>query len=193
MAETDHAERIAGRRRALQAHCAGMAGAEADLVLEIGSGHGHFLIAYARVHPRQTCVGVDFNLERVERSERKRRRADLPNVRFIRADAGDFLAAAPSTLRFAAVFILFPDPWPKRRHHKNRLMRPEFLSELAGRTRAGGRLYFRTDHPGYFAAAVHAVREAPEWRLLEESWPFDTDTIFSARAAQHHSLVAERR
>lgn len=161
-------------------------------VLEIGCGHGHFLTAYGQAHPERRCVGVDVNLERVERAERKRVRAGLSNVRFVRANVDDFLAALPEGSKFSTVFLLFPDPWPKRRHHKNRLMQPAFLEPLANHCEPGARLYFRSDHLGYCQAAERAIERTRAWKKVEEPWPFEFETIFQARASQHLSLVARR-
>jgi tRNA (guanine-N7-)-methyltransferase len=68
----------------------------------------------------------------------------------VRADAEDFLASIPEGASFERIFILFPDPWPKRRHHKNRVVNATFLSEVARGARKGAGLYFRTDHEPYF-------------------------------------------
>ena len=111
---------IRERREALREVLGRILGPESRFVWEIGSGHGHFLAAYARTHPGKVCVGIDIASDRVARADRKRERALLGNLHFIRADAEDFLASMPDGARFTAVFILFPDPWPKRRHHKNR-------------------------------------------------------------------------
>jgi tRNA (guanine-N7-)-methyltransferase len=107
---------------------------QGGVVLEIGCGHGHFLTAYAAAHPEKFCVGFDIEIDRIERAGRKRRRAELEkNLAFVRAEATEFFAALPAHARFSEVFVLFPDPWPKRRHHKNRMIRPESLSALAAR------------------------------------------------------------
>ncbi|MGH7996744.1 MAG: tRNA (guanine(46)-N(7))-methyltransferase TrmB [Opitutaceae bacterium] len=162
-------------------------------VLEIGSGHGHFLTAHATAHPEMLHVGIDLLPDRIARAERKRERASLTNLRFIRAHAEDFLASLPPAVRFHSIFILFPDPWPKRRHHKNRLLRPDILAELATRTGQGARLHFRTDHAPYFEEARTAISASPFWRPVEASWPFDLPTVFQQRAPSFESLIAERQ
>ena len=166
------------------------------VVLEIGCGHGHFLTAYAAAHPRKFCVGFDIELDRIVRAGRKRRRAELEeNLAFVRAEATEFFAALPEHVRFSDVFILFPDPWPKRRHHKNRMIRPEILSALAAHA-AGGehatRLYFRTDYAPYFADARQTIAEHPAWETapVGTPWPFEFQTVFQSRAAEFQSLIA---
>jgi tRNA (guanine-N7-)-methyltransferase len=181
------------RRSALQSQLATLLADRPQLTLEIGSGHGHFLTAYAAAHPAEFCVGIDIIGERVERAVRKRDRARLQNLVFIAAEAEEFVAALPSGTPLEHVFILFPDPWPKRRHHKKRILQPAFLAMLAARAAPGARLYFRTDAMDYFAAAQHVVREHPNWQPSCAAWPFDHQTVFQSRATAFGSLVAERR
>lgn len=164
------------------------------ITLEIGSGHGHYLNGYAAAFPQKFCVGIDVLLDRWERSERKRDRAQLKNLVFVRADAADFFAALPPKVLLEEVFMLFPDPWPKRRHHKNRLIQPPVLSFLASRAVPGCRFYFRTDHAEYFAAAKQTVAEHPDWQLEPDApWPFELPTVFQNRATSYQSWVATRR
>jgi tRNA (guanine-N7-)-methyltransferase len=164
------------------------------LVWEIGCGHGHFLTAYAAAHPAVFCVGVDTKAERVARAERKRERAGLANLRFVRAEARMFLAALPPSMTLAAVFVLFPDPWPKRRHHKHRLLGEDFFRALAARVGPGTLFCLRTDHEPYFREVAAVLTAHPDWRLApDEAWPFEHTTVFQQRAAAHCSLMARRR
>lgn len=160
------------------------------MVLEVGCGHGHFLNAFAEAHPARLCLGLDIIAERIERANRKKNRARLPNLHFLHASAGDFLMTLPADAQFAAVFVLFPDPWPKRRHHKNRLMQGDFLTEVARRAGQGMRLYFRTDDSAYFTAAATTVRAHSDWEIVDEPWGFEFETVFQQRAAGFHSMVA---
>lgn len=186
----DHQARVADRRVALRtASAAALSGQEA-FVLEIGCGHGHFLTAFAEVHKDKLCLGLDIIAERIERATRKKNRARLPNLHFFHASAEDFLATLPENARISAVFVLFPDPWPKRRHHKNRLMQAEFLTQVAQRAGQGMRLYFRTDDTDYFSAASAAVREHAAWEIVDEPWIFEFETVFQQRAEGFSSLVA---
>jgi tRNA (guanine-N7-)-methyltransferase len=188
-----HLALIAQRRADLRAALARVLPPAAHFLCEIGSGHGHFLTAYAAVHPNELCIGIDLIGERIERATRKRDRAKLANLHFFHAEAYDFLAALPAGATFSAIVILFSDPWPKRRHHKNRLLQQEFLDALAARAGQGTRLYFRTDHRGYFAHAMAVLGAHPAWRIEPAApWIFETETVFQARAPAYQSLVAER-
>jgi len=163
------------------------------VVLEIGCGHGHFLTAYAAAHPEKFCVGFDIVLDRIVRAGRKRTRAELEkNLAFVRAEATEFFAALPEHVRFSEIFILFPDPWPKRRHHKNRMIRPEILSALAARATTATRLFFRTDYAPYFADARQTIAEHGAWKIAPAGtpWPFEFQTVFQGRAEGFQSLIA---
>lgn len=164
------------------------------ITLEVGSGHGHFLTAYAQAHPEKFCIGIDLLPDRLARSERKSARAGLPNIAWIRADVNLFLEALPADTRLAEIFILFSDPWPKRRHWKNRVLQPEFLTGLAARAGEGARLCFRTDHAPYFSQAKEFTAAHPDWTLApDEPWPFELATVFQQRAADGHQSYIARR
>jgi tRNA (guanine-N7-)-methyltransferase len=165
------------------------------VTLEIGCGHGHFLTAYAEAHPDEFCLGVDLLGDRLARAARKSKRQGLGNIDWFQAEAALFLAALPSQVRLNGnIFVLFPDPWPKRRHWKHRLMCGGFLSALAERAGPGAQLCFRTDYGPYFAAALQAVEAHPAWRLaLDTPWPFEQPTVFQSRATTYQSWIAFRQ
>ena len=168
------------------------------ITLEIGCGHGHFLTACAQAHPGAPfCAGIDIASGRIRRANRKCERAGLAaRLAFIRAEASEFLRVLPGHVSLADVFILFPDPWPKRRHHKHRIIRAEILDALAARAAPGARLCFRTDDRDYFAAARATIGGHARWRIAGAPgapapvWPFEHETVFQQKAAAHQSLVA---
>lgn len=179
------------RRRVLRRELVRALPAGCSFIWELGSGHGHFLTAYAQAHPEKLCLGVDLVGERVGRALRKRDRARLTNLHFFQADARLFLEVLPPEASIGATFILFPDPWPKLRHHKHRIIQPAFLATLADRSALAGRVYFRTDFEPYFEQARGTLAAHPRWRLREEPWPFEFETVFQSRAARYRSLIAE--
>lgn len=167
-----------------------------SITWEIGCGHGHFLTAYAQAHPAEVCIGVDIVSERIGRALRKRDRARLANLHFIHAEARLFLETLPSHATFARLFVLFPDPWPKLRHHKHRIMQPDFLSAAATRAGEGSRLHFRTDFTPYYEDTKAVFASHPAWQELppdQERWPFEHETVFQSRAPSYHSLTAGLR
>lgn len=187
--------RVEARQRGLAQTVGQLVAGRDGFVWEIGCGNGHWLVDYAAAHPEAWCVGIDLIGFRIERSEAKRRRAALENVRFLKAEAWEFLQAVPAEIRIGSTVILYPDPWPKKRHWKNRLVDARFLVALAARTQPGGFLFFRTDHEPYHAAVVEALGAVPSWaRASEDLWPLERETLFQARTARdgRHSLVARR-
>src|SRR5687768_7454544 len=113
-----YAAALAARRTELQSQLDRIFGTSREFTWELGSGHGHFLTAFAQVHRDKCCIGVDIESDRIARAVRKRDRAQLENLFFLRADARLFLECLPERAAFSDLFILFPDPWPKLRHHK---------------------------------------------------------------------------
>lgn len=184
---------IEERRRALRKDLTRILPPGTMLTWEVGCGHGHFLAAYAQAHPDRLCVGIDIIGERIERAVRKRDRARLGNLHFLQADARLFLEEFPSSASLAEIFVLYPDPWPKLRHHKHRLIQPDFLNAAAARARNGCHLHFRTDYQPYYQSAVLTFEEHPRWRLIRADWPFEFETVFQQRAESYHSLTAELR
>lgn len=163
------------------------------LTLEIGCGHGHFLAAYAAAFPQENCIGIDLITKRIERALRKRDLAALRNLDFFKADAEEFFEALPHKVTLDKLFLLFLDPWPKKRHHKNRLIQTEMLDRLSARAHAGTRLHFRTDHAEYFDWSRELVDAHPQWtRLPDAPWPFERETYFqSILPDAYQSLIAE--
>jgi tRNA (guanine-N7-)-methyltransferase len=188
-----YSARLVERAGALRSTLKSLIPPGAAFVWEVGCGHGHFLTAYAAAFPDRTCVGIDIVRERIDRAQRKAARARLPKLYFLNADATEFLAALPPGSEFSSIYLLFPDPWPKRRHHKNRLMTPGFLKAVAERAGENARLYFRTDFAPYFAEASATLRSQGIWEPLEEAWPFESETVFQSRAATYFSLIGRRK
>lgn len=182
------------RLQSLQEQLAPLLRGRSALTLEIGSGHGHYLCGYATVFSEEFCLGIDIMAERLARAGRKSKRAGLANIVWLHAEASLLLEALPAHVSLQKIIVLFPDPWPKRRHWKNRLIQPAFLSALAARAGEEARLYFRTDFASYFDEARQIVASDPHWQLsTDEPWPFELETVFQRRAESHHSFIARRR
>lgn len=163
------------------------------ITFELGCGHGHWLAAYAAAHPREFCVGIDLITRRVERSVRKQALGKLANVLFLKAEATEFLEALPSGVNLAKIFILYPDPWPKKKHHKNRFISAVNLDLLAARAAPGARLHFRTDDADYFAWTQEHLAAHPRWRTEPNAtWPFERKTFFEERMKDRRDVFAQR-
>lgn len=132
--------------------------------LEVGSGGGTFLAAYGAAHRDTLVIGTEIKLERCRKAARKLDRAGADNGVIVRARAEEVLARlAPGSL--AAVHVYFPDPWPKRRHRRRRLLRKGVVDDLARLLRPGGCLYLVTDFFDYYLQAVVLILLQPELEL----------------------------
>ena len=140
-----------------------------NISFEIGCGKGHWLSSYAVAFPNEICVGIDIISERVKDSQRRAKNKNAQNAFFYKAEASEFLEAMPRDMRLDKIFIFFPDPWPKERHHKRRLMQQSFLDYIRQFAQSGTKLYFRTDHKEYFQWTVDVINENSNWELTEET------------------------
>ena len=185
------AEILENRRREVTAILETMVEAHPTITLELGCGHGHFLTAYAGVHTEEYCLGIDRQGNRITRSLRKQGHADLPNLRFVRAEVRQFLDCLPRGMRLARIFVLFPDPWPKRRHLKNRMLSPSMLEKLAQHAIPGTELFMRTDDFGYLEWVEANLSESLAWWIHPDPvWPFEWETVFQRKARSYRSLSA---
>jgi tRNA (guanine-N7-)-methyltransferase len=142
--------------------------------LEIGFGGGEHLAEQAARHPNVRIIGAEPFVNGVASALRHVEERGVANVRLHQGDAREVLAALPEGV-LSRIFILFPDPWPKARHNKRRLIQPEVVTELARVLKPGGRLRFATDWADYanralemFIASPHlrwSAGEADDWRV----------------------------
>ena len=129
----------------------------APVWLEIGYGMGSHVLHLARSHPGVSVIGAEPFLNGTAKAVRGAVAEGLTNLRLFRGDVREFLAPVPDA-SFERVFILFPDPWPKARHNKRRLIRTAFIRELSRVTAPGGRLTFASDIPHYVDWALSRFR-----------------------------------
>jgi tRNA (guanine-N7-)-methyltransferase len=118
--------------------------------VELGSGDGSFLAQYARLHPERNFLGVERLLGRLRKLDRKALRAGLENVALLRLEASYVIEFLIPKAGIEALHIYFPDPWPKRKHRKNRLINERFTEVVAEALKVGGIIYLRTDDLDYF-------------------------------------------
>ncbi len=188
-AEARRSANVARLEATLAAALAGRTG----ITFELGCGHGHWLAAYAAAHSDEFCVGIDLITHRVERSVRKQTLGKLDNVIFLKAEAMEFLEALPGEIFLEKIFILYPDPWPKKKHHKNRFIQASSLDLLAKRAGPGASLHFRTDDADYFEWTRTHVETHGGWKLKAGNpWPFEQTTFFEERMKAKRDLEAER-
>jgi len=186
-------EEACERKNSLRAFCTESFFAK-TVTLEIGCGHGHFLTGYAQTYPERTFIGIDLCTQRIARSQKKQAHAMLGNLHFIKAEASEFIEAMPESVFLDQIFILFPDPWPKKRHHKNRLIQDNFLKLLAHKSLPEAKMYYRTDHELYFEWTKQKIEESKLWQLDSSDclWPFEEESVFQKKMQSYQSLIANR-
>jgi tRNA (guanine-N7-)-methyltransferase len=131
------------------------------LEVELGSGDGSFIVNYTKQHPERNFIGVERFLGRIRKIDRKGRRAGLQNLRAVRIEATYFLEFLLPRHCAEAIHIYFPDPWPKRKHWKNRLINARFTELAANALKPGGIVYLRTDDKSYFTQMLEVFAASP--------------------------------
>lgn len=160
-------------------------GRVAPVVLEIGFGMGDTTAAIARAQPGTDFIGIEVHAPGVGALLRRLDADGILNVRVIQHDAVEVVRdmIAPGSL--AGIHVFFPDPWPKKRHHKRRLLQPPFVAMLAMRLRPGGTLHVATDWEDYAQAILEVLSAEP---LLVNS-----DADFAPRPAYRPLTKFEQR
>ena len=125
-------------------------------VLEVGSGMGDATVASAEAEPNLGIIAVEVHVKGVAATLRAARARGLTNIRVVIADAVDVLQHEIEPSSLAAIRVWFPDPWPKKRHNKRRLVNADFVHLACSRLRQGGLLHVATDVAGY-ASAIESV------------------------------------
>lgn len=149
------------------------------LMLEIGCGHGHFLRTYAKERPQDLCIGLDLLAARLKKAQK--RCEGLENTLFVKAEAGEFLELLGPELQLQSLYILFPDPWPKRKHWHNRLVQKDFIALLKRSLKPRAKVYFRTDYTPYLDWAKALFASDADWMVDSQAlWPLEAKTHFEA-------------
>jgi tRNA (guanine-N7-)-methyltransferase len=170
--------------------------------LEIGFGGGEHLAAQAAAHPDVGLIGCEPFISGVARLLSLIETQGLSNIRLFTDDARLLMQALPDAC-LERVFVLFPDPWPKTRHHKRRIVNPVTAGEFARLLRPGGELRLASDHMGYVRAMLLALRARPElqwqarraadWRQRPAAdWPmtrYENKAVAAGRACVYLRFV----
>lgn len=134
---------------------------QAPIELDLGCGDGGFLVEYALLHPEHNFLGVERLMGRINKIIRKRERLGLENIKVSRIESAYFLKYLVKPGSLHAIHLYFPDPWPKRRHEKYRLVQADFVRSCRKSLSPEGAVYLRTDHPEYFEQMREAFAAEP--------------------------------
>jgi tRNA (guanine-N7-)-methyltransferase len=124
--------------------------ADQPLEVELGCGDASFLVEYARRHPQINFIGVERLLGRLQKLDRKGRRNGLTNLRGVRIESAYFLQYLLPPQSVSALHVYFPDPWPKKKHHRHRIINETFPALARNALQPNGTVFLRTDHAEYF-------------------------------------------
>jgi tRNA (guanine-N7-)-methyltransferase len=167
-----------------------------DLRLEIGFGGAEHLTAAAKASPRVGFIGTDAFVNAIAKALAAIGENTLTNIRLYFGDASELLDWLPDAA-LSRIDLLYPDPWPKRRHWKRRFIQDDSLKRLARILRKGGELRFATDIPDYTTYALARVLRSPDFIWTAESaddwrkpWPDFSGTRYEAKAKREGRIPA---
>lgn len=162
--------------------------------LDIGAGHGEFLAALAQAHPSERCLGVEIDRLRVTKIAHKCRVAGATNVRVFEDDAHRFVRTRVPPASLSRLYVLFPDPWPKRQHRRRRLLSRSFLIDCTHAAAPGARLLIASDCQEYALQGLSQLSTIPGcWRNLAapSGYRIDPPTRYPT-LFQRHTAAAGR-
>jgi len=159
------------------------------LEVELGCGDASFLVEYARRRPQNNFIGVERLLGRIQKLDRKGRRAGLANLRGVRIESAYFLQYLLPPHAASALHIYFPDPWPKKKHRRHRLINERFPGLARASLAPGGVVYLRTDDADYSAQMTEVFGASKEFQKVETPGELaevltDFEREFNARGIQ---------
>lgn len=180
----NHQDRIWFSPEEAGADLAEFVAAPGPLRLDLGCGAGNFLRSWALAEPQARYVGFELRYKRLVVAARKFNKSAVHNVRLAKARAEDLTSwFAPKTLD--RVHVNFPDPWPKARQQKHRLLGQRFLGDLKTLLAQKGEFWFKTDHKEYFEWALGQIELSGLYELVELSWDLHHSPY------QEHNLLTE--
>lgn len=170
---------------------------EAPLEVDLGCGDGAFLIALAEERPERNFLGVERMIGRVRSTARKIGDGQVPNARILHADIMQAIQHLLPRGSADVFYLMFPDPWPKRRHHVRRSFNRNFLCAVARALKARGVLHVATDDSDYFAAMQQLVVETgelvPDATAAQIDLPTSTfEGRFRTRGLKIHRLALRK-
>ena len=162
---------------------------ELPLEVDLGCGKGRFILARAAKHPNTNFLGVDRLLLRLRKINKNITRTEATNIRLLRIEAAYAMQYLMPPATVSMFHILFPDPWPKRKHHKHRLFVPEFLDSLHTLLKPEGLIHTATDHLEYFEHITKLFKADSRFTQIPAPEPpederTDFEILFSGKGKQ---------
>lgn len=165
------------------------------VIVEIGSGMGRFIIKSAAENPDKNFLGIEKSLKYSRKLNKRAEKADLKNLRLLNAEAGYFISKYVPENSVSEYHIYFPDPWPKKRHNKRRLINSAFLKAMTLSLKPGGCIYYATDFKNYFDQMVDVSRTCEEIKetAYQEINPADEDPEAALTNYERKYLIQGRQ
>ncbi|MCR9143817.1 MAG: tRNA (guanine-N7)-methyltransferase [bacterium] len=135
-------------------------------ILELGSGWGEFLVDWLQQHPADDYVAFEIKSDRIRRTIKRVRKLEAPHLRVVPVNFAWFLEEILPPAAFDWIIVNFPDPWPKRRHWKHRLVQPDFPERMAPLLRPGGQIHLATDYGPYARKMIQIFRRAADFEAV---------------------------
>ena len=167
---------------------------ERPLEIDLGCGMGRFLLARAAKFPEINFLGIDRMLKRIRKIDKRALRGNQHNIRLFRVDgyyATTFLIPPQSVETY---YIFFPDPWPKEKHHHNRLFNEPFMDAIARTLKPGGKIHAATDHLPYFEEIYALLKNDTRFTETDTFYPSpdevtDFELIFAHKTPGRCSFI----
>ncbi len=172
-------------------------GRRAPVHIDLGCGCGAFLVAMAKANPQCDFLGIERLVGRVRKVCKRAANAGLGNVRILCLESLYTISKLIAPASISVVHVMFPDPWPKRKHHSRRLINREFLDAARAALRAGGELRLSTDDAHYFehmnkVAAAHEGFSDIPWPDDPEYPRTDYEKHFRAKGLAIHRILLKK-
>ncbi|MEM7402968.1 MAG: tRNA (guanosine(46)-N7)-methyltransferase TrmB [Myxococcota bacterium] len=168
-------------------------GRHAALDVEIGFGHGNFLIQRARNYPQRNLVGIEYKAYLVRKAMRRKAQQRLHNLHILQGDAHSLIATAFAVGEIHHVFMNFPDPWWKKRHIKRRILTPMFVQLLADKSVATAQIFLQTDVLMTFTQCLQQLQQHNIWRAAHnKSNPLQVSNTTKAVSRRERRCIQQQ-
>jgi tRNA (guanine-N7-)-methyltransferase len=149
---------------------------------EIGFGNGEFLTKKSQMHPERNFFGIDYSDESFRRAKKTVEKADISSIKLVCLEAkAAFIVLVPEK-SLSHIYLNFPDPWPKKKHYKNRLLDREFFTIAASRSTSKGKIIIATDDPFYRDFILEEITSIHLWQsLFNKGWTDELSDHFSTK------------
>ncbi len=153
-------------------------GLDKKLIAEIGCGTGDYLLELSKYYFNYSILGIEHAYTVVQRAVKKLQKNEIENVKLMYFDATLLLKKLGNDRKFEKIFVTFPDPWPKKRHHKRRLIQMDFLENIYTLLQVEGELIIISDHPSYQEWIYNVLKEYGKFKPIFDDYFIDSIETF---------------